>query len=339
MPDLSRRAILRGASFAGAASLGGASGVGTYAYLTDGELFPSNGMATGTLDLEISTRTEYGSTTTYEPEQDGSFPSTFAPESTITVSFPNVDPSQDRASGSTTVAIRSCENPGRVWLRLDGGGSAALAEAMDVTVTYTPICGESGNDVYEGSLSGLLDAYADGTRLGLCRKLDKVELIEDPYEFVVEGTGESLAVDEIPGTLTLEGPDGPVEVEITDVHWKDDGDEVRGVDLRANEFDLCRVDVKGGGSKDDGIVTYRPDCAATATELVTGPNPSGEPSGLSHFVVFQCADDTCVGCEPACLSLEWRLPNPSSVAGESLSFDMDLFANQCRHTNPSNPWQ
>jgi hypothetical protein len=341
MPDVSRRAILRGVTFAGAASLGGASGVGTYAYLTDGEPFRSNTIGGGSLDLEIATRTESGSTTSYNPKQDGPFPSTFVPESSITVAFPAIDPTRNQASGSTTVAFRLCENPGRVWLRLNGGESGALADALDVTLSYTPVGETTGDALYEGSLSGLFDAYAEGTLLsaGNCEELGKVELTEDPYAFVAEGTGDSLPVDEVPGTLTLDGPDGPVDVEITGLHWKDDGDEVRGVDLRADAFDFCRVDVKGGGSPDTEIVTYRPDCAATAEELVTGPNPAGNQSGLSHFVVFECSGDTCVGCEPAFLTLDWRLPNPTPVAGESVSFDLELFASQCRHTNPRNPWQ
>lgn len=341
MPDVSRRAILRGVTFAGAASLGGVSGVGTYAYLNDGELFGSNTMAGGSLDLQIATRTESGSATSYNPAQDGSFPSTFAPESAITVAFPAIDPSQGRTSGSTTVAFRLCENPGRVWLRVEDGEPGALADAMDVTLTYAPAAGDTSGVLYEGSLSGLYDAYAEGGLLGAgnCRELGKIELTEDPAEFVAEGTGESLPVDAVPGTLTLDGPDGAVDVEITGLHWKDGGDELRGVDLRANAFELCRVDVKGGGGPDAGVVTYRPDCAAAARELVTGSNPAGRPSGLSHFVVFECADDTCVGCEPAFLTLNWRLPNPSSVAGESVSFDLELFANQCRHTTPRNPWQ
>jgi len=341
MPDVSRRELLRGVTYAGAASLGGASGVGTYAYLADGEQFRSNSMTTGTFDLEIATRTQYDSTTSYDPKQDGSFPSTFVPESTITAEFPDVDPTQNEASGSTTVAFRLCDNPGRVWLRVDDGGSAPLADAMEVTLTYASTCGESGNTLFEGTLSGLFDAYAGGSLLGAenCRELGNVEFDEDSEEFVVEGTGESLAVDEVPGTLPLEGPDGLVDVEITGLHWKEDDDEVRGVDLHADEFEFCRVDVKGGGSPDEGIVSYRPGCATTVTELVTGPNSGGQPSGLSHFVVFACAADTCVGCEPACLTLDWSLSNPESVAGESVSFDVELFASQCRHTNPSNPWQ
>jgi len=339
MPDVSRRAILRGVTFVGAASIGGASGIGTYALLTDGEPFRSNTMGAGSLDLEIATRTESGAMTTFDPEQEGSFPSTFVPESSITIAFPNIDPTRGRASGSTTVAFRLCDNPGRVWLRLNGPELSPLTDAMEVTVTYAPTCSGSGDVLYEGSLSGLFDAYADGTRLGAnCRELGKIELEADPDAFVVEETGESLAVDDVPGTLTLEGPEGPVNVEITGLHWKDDGDEVRGVDLQADAFGICRVDVKGGGSSDEGVVPYRPDCAATATDLVTSTNPGGQQSGLSHLVVFGCSDSACVGCEPACLTLDWQLPKPTDLAGESLSFDMELFAKQCRHTNPSNPW-
>lgn len=339
MPDVSRRTILRGVTYAGAASIGGASGAGTYTFLTDGEAFRSNSMGAGSFDLEVATRTEFGGTTTYDPKQEGSFPSTFVRESSITVAFPSVDPNQKRASGSTTVAFRLCDNPGRAWLRLDGD-SGPLADSMDVRLTYTPTCGESGNVLYEGSLAGLFDAYDEGARLGAnCRTLGKIELQEDPDAFVVEETGSSLAVDDVPGTVTLDGPDGPVDVEITGLYWKDGEDELRGVDLRADGFEFCRVDVKGGGSPNRGVETYRPDCTATATELVTGSGPNGRPSALSHLVVFECSKQPCLGCEPACLTLDWTLPNPRHLAGESLSFDMELFARQCRHTNPTNPWQ
>lgn len=342
MPDVSRRAILRGVTFAGAASVGGAFGAGTYAYVNDGEMFDSNSIASGSLDLEIATRTESGSSTSYSPDQDGPFPSTFVADSTVTVAFPNIDPAEGQASGSTTVAFRLCDNPGRVWLRPNGEESGALADALDVTATYAPSCGESGHVFYNGSLAGLFEAYADGVRLGAtdCHELGKVEVQEDPYELVVEGTGDSLAVDDVPGTLRLDGPDGPVDLEVTGVHWKDDGDEIRGVDLAADAFEFCRVDLKGGGSPEEGVVSYWPACTDTATDLLAGRNPAGNPSGLSHFVVYRCSgDERCVGCEPACLTLDWSLRNPRAVAGESLSFDLELFAEQCRHTEPRNPWQ
>ncbi|MUV60173.1 hypothetical protein [Halobacterium sp. CBA1126] len=344
MPDVSRRALLRGVTLAGAASVGGAAGVGTHAFVTDGQLFPANDVASGSLDLQVATMVESDGEVTTTPRQDpAAFPSSFAEETDVTLSFQDVDPSRGPVSGSATVAFRVCDNPGRVWLRTDGAASA-LADEVDVTLAYASTCGDASATLFDGSLTGLLDKFEDGVRLGAggCRELGKVELREGT--FVAEESGDSLAVGDVPGSLAL---DGSTTVEITGVHWKDDGDEVRGVDLAAENAEFCRVDVKGGGQPngaaadgtDSGVVTHRWDCAATATDVLAGTNPSGQPSGLSHFVVFGCADDDgCVGCEAACLTLDWTLQSPDA-AGESLSFAFELFASQCRHTDPTNPWQ
>lgn len=384
MTDISRRALLRGVTFAGAASVGGAAGVGTHALLTDAERFESNSAASGALDLQVATRTTVDGRSSATPEQDGEFPSAYVSESTVTLEFPDVDPSAGSASGSATVAYRVCDNPGRVWLRTDGD-SSPLADAVGVTVTHQPDCGTDGSTVYEGTLSGFVEAFEAGARLG-CRELGKVEL--DDGAFVVEtddGSGDSLAVDDVPGSLALDGPDGPVTVEITGVSYKDDGAEVRGVDLASEDVTFCRVDVKGGGQQNtsggaggggggggsgssdgtggtgsedsdddgtgsgdsgsgtggdpsgDGVETYRLGCTDSATGLTPGENPGGEPSGLSHFVVYACPED-CRGCEPACLVVDWTLPDPEPVAGESVAFDLELHASQCRHTEATNPW-
>ncbi len=340
MPDVSRRALLRGVTLAGAASVGGAAGVGTHAFLTDGQLFPSNDVASGSLDLQLATLVDSGGEVTTTPEQDSAaFPASFVEEDGVTLSFPDVDPSNGPASGTATIALRVCDNPGRVWLRTDGAPSA-LADEIDVTLAYEPTCGGADTTFFEGSLAGLLDAFADGIRLGAggCREVGKVEL--QGGAFVAEETGDSLAVGDIPGSLLL---DDSTTVEITGVHWKGDGDEVRGVDLATDDIELCRVDVKGGGKPahagggrgsagndpGDGVVTYRWDCATTATGVFAGTNPGGQPSGLSHFVVYDCVgDDGCVGCEPACLTLDWTLQTPFEAAGESLSFALELFARQ-----------
>ncbi|MCG1003744.1 MULTISPECIES: hypothetical protein [Halobacterium] len=348
MPDVSRRALLRGVTLAGAASVGGAAGVGTHAFLTDGQLFPGNDVASGSLDLQVATLVESNGEVTTTPRQDpAAFPASFAEETDVTLSFRDVDPASGPVSGSATVAFRVCDNPGRVWLRADGPASA-LADEVDVTLAYASTCGDASATIFEGSLTGLLDEFDGGVRLGAggCRELGKVEL--HGGAFVAEETGDSLAVGDVPGSLAL---DGSTTLEITGVHWKDDGDEVRGVDLAADDVEFCRVNVKGGGKpthagggngasgNEPGLVTHRWDCASAATAVLAGTNPGGQPSGLSHFVVYGCTDDDgCVGCEPACLTLDWTLQTPDA-AGESLSFVLELFASQCRHTDPTNPWQ
>jgi len=340
--ERSRRAILRGVSLAGAAGLGAAAGVGTHALVSDGETFDGNGLTSGSLALQVATETEANGEVSHAPPQDGPFPSSFLEESSVTVDVPTVDADGGPASGSTTVAFQVCDNPGRVWLRVTGDADSTLAGALDVELAYASTVGAAHHTVYEGSLAGLFDALEDGTLLGGgCRELGKVELVGD--SLVVEaagGSGDSLPLADVPGELTLDGPDGPVAIEVTGLHWKDEGGdaEVRGVDLASDGVEFCRVDVKGGGSPDDGVETYRPGCASTATGLLAGENPGGQPSGLSHFVVFGCGDADCVGCEPASLAFDWTLPNPKAVAGASLSLDFELHARQCRHTTPENPW-
>ncbi|WP_336036691.1 hypothetical protein [Halobacterium yunchengense] len=197
--ERTRRSILRVATVAGAATLGGAAGVGAHALLSDRERFRGSTLASGSLDLEVAARSTVGGETTHEPPQDGSFPSTFAAESGVTVPLPTVDPDGGDASGETTVAFRACENPGRVWLRPLGDADAPLADALDVSLAYAPTWGGDDATLYEGSLSELLDEYADGVRLGSgddCVGCEPASLELD-WELADPGSvaGESLAVD------------------------------------------------------------------------------------------------------------------------------------------------
>jgi len=340
--DISRRAVLRAVSLAGATSIGAATGFGTHALLSDGEFFGANDLSSGSLDLQVAAETETDGEVSHSPPQDD-FPSSFADESGVTVAFPEVEPRDGRASGSTTIAFRVCDNPGRVWLRPHAGDADSdLAERLDVTLSYAAHYGGPRATIYDGSLAGLLDAFGDGVQLGAgCRELGKVELDEDTF-VVDDGTRDSLAVADVPGSVTLHGPDGPVTIEVAGLHWTDEGAadaEIRGVDLASESVEFCRVDVKGGGRRSGGVETYHPGCPSAATDLLAGENPGGQPSGLSHFVVYDCPDgDPCVGCDPACLELDWTLPGSPSVAGDSLSLDLELYASQCRHSTSQNPW-
>lgn len=358
--------MLRGVALAGAASAGAAAGVGTQALLSDGERFEGNSLTSGSLDLQVAAETTVDGDTKYAPKQDGRFPSTFADESGVSVEFPdlgsaaggppeskrngtgNDQRSASRAesvSGTAKIALRVCDNPGRVWLRIPNSGRSTLAEHLDVELSYASDWASASTTVHDGSLSGLLDRFQDGTLLGSgCREIGKVEVKSDGSKFETESDpSTSLSVTDVPGTLSLDGPDGPVDIEVTDLHWKDEGEsdaEVRGVDLASDDVEFCRVDVKGGGSPDVGTKTYYPSCDSTATGLLTGDNPGGQPSGLSNFVVYGCGDEAdCVDCDsPARLTLDWTLSDSARFAGESLSLDLELQASQCRHTDPENPW-
>ncbi|MEF8894514.1 hypothetical protein [Halodesulfurarchaeum sp.] len=370
MPDISRRAVLQGLTLTGVASVGAGMGVGTYALVSDGSTFRSNVLRSGSLEFEIATLVEYDGTNFARPEQDReTFPTRFTSDRTIELPVPEID-SQGPVRGTTTVAFRACENPARVWLRADGERSA-LADALQVNVVYSSRCKTSGTTIYDGPLAGFFDQFGSGGLLGSCSTLGKVEVNDGAFVVETEaGTGDSLSVPEnIPGELTFDGPDGPTTIRITDVYYKDDSDddsEVVGVDIASSDVEFCRVDVKGGGKQptpgsgaggknkssdkpssgggsstgrdsDDGIVTYRPDCSGTASGLLAGETPGGTQSGLSHFTISTC-NNTCLGCDPGCLVLDWRLDDPASVAEESLRFDLELFANQCRNTKPTNPW-
>jgi hypothetical protein len=344
MPDISRRDVLRGASYAGVASVGAVTGVGTHAFLTDEELFEQTRASAGSFDLQLATRTTANGETTFSPPESGDpFPSAFASGSTVDVEFPEIDPTGGPASGSVTLAVQVCENPGWVWLRTDGTASK-LTDAIDVTLSYAETCGGEQVTRYEGPLTGLFDLLSGGVQLnGGCRPLGKAEVEDGALVVETEsGSGDSLAIDDIPGDLTFQGPDGPVTVTVTGGHWKEDG-ELRGVDIESSAVEFCRVDVKGGGKQtgdQDGIERYRFDCASRATELLAGDTPSGQPSGLSHFTVYTCGDRECIGCDPACLTLDWRLKRAKRFADESLAFAFDLFAEQCRHEEEGeNPWQ
>jgi hypothetical protein len=348
VPDISRRDVLRGVSLVGAAGAGAAGGVGTHAVLSESEVFASNSIASGSLDLQVATRSTTDDGETIMMPSQETFPTEFVEESTITVAFPGIDPSGKLASGTATVAFRACDNPGRMWLRADGPTNE-LADAINVRASYAPECGGETDPLYDGTMTGFLDSFGAGRRLRATPKLAKVELNDEGDTFVVEAedegeSGDTLAVDDVPGTIDVDFDGETVTVEITNVHWKDgeeeeDEKEVRGVDVASDDVVFGRVEVKGGGSPDDGVVTYRFDCTDTAEDLLAGTNPGEQLSGLSHFVMYACADDGCVGCDPACLVLDWKLTTPKKHAGESLSVDLELHATQCRHTEASNPWQ
>lgn len=249
---------------AGAATVGGAAGVSTHSYLADGELFESNSVEAGSLELEIATCSEFEGEETYDPPLPSGeeFPARFVQGSTVSVEFPDIDTQNGAASGSTTFAFRSCDNPGRAWFRayseaLSDGEQSALADALQVELTYASPCGAEGTSLFEGSLTEFLDQFGGGVRpRENCTSLGKIEVVEadengdDVETFSVEEGNSSLSVDQVPDALTLETDNGEVDVVIEEpVHRNGDG-EVIGVDLYCEDTGFCRADVKGGGKQD-----------------------------------------------------------------------------------------
>jgi hypothetical protein len=356
--EVPRRTVLRSLAAAAVVGAGGVAGASTRAVLSDRELFTA-ASAAGAVDLELAARTTGDGGTATQPPQSGPFPSTFADGDPLAVDFGTVDPDGGPASGSVTVALRSCENPARVWLRATGD-PGALADHVDVVVSYANTCGGPRRTVFQGTLGGFRDAFAAGRPADAgCVRLGRVELDGG----VLVGPRNSLAVSDIPGDLSFDGPNGTVTVTVTDAYFEtEDGErELRGVAL-ASSTALCRVDVKGGGKPrrpgggggnggknrkgngngggdwGSGVVTYDLGRATSTDRLLAGRNPGGEPSALSNFDVYGCERGDCLGCEPACVTLDWTLADPAAAAGDSGTLALDFAATQCRYDTGGNPW-
>ena len=338
MTDRSRRDILRSAGALGVLGLG--SGAGTYALLGDSESFLLSSIA-GTLDLQLATAMDAGTPTDFEST------------SNAVLSFPTFSP-EESASGTATVALRSCTNPAWGSLQSATVGSSPLADHIDVVLTYSRRCGDSDSDsavLYEGPLDGLDAAVGGGLPLSTadCAPLGKLEFDEEA-ETLSREDGPSIHIDDLPHTFQFDAG----ILTVTGVNT-DDG-KVVGLDVETGELDLCTAYVKGGGKQagdggsgsdadDDGVVEYRLGCADSATGLDAGTTPAGTQSGLSHVAFDICDGEThCIPCEtPACVTMDWQYEPPKpkklleSVANETLELVLEFGARQCRHGSREEP--
>lgn len=320
MTDLSRRAILSRAGLVGAAGLG--TGMGTYAMVTDTE---GGWLAatSGTLDLQLASST------------GGGVPTDFQPESNVTVAFPSFPPGA-QTGGTMTVAMRSCSNQAVGRLTVPAVPDVALAEHIDVVLSYDPDCGTDSNStvIYEGTIVGLDDTFGNGIPLGVdCAELGKLEY-DDETGMLSRPGGDSVHVDDLPHPYEF----GSVTITVTAVNAPDG--KVIGLDVETDGTGLCRVEVKGGGRPGEGEELYSLDCATAASGLNAGLTPSGTQSGLSHAEFYVCEGERqCISCEtPSCLTLDWSYEPPKrpadveSLANQELDFDLEFSATQCRHT-------
>ncbi|MEZ3117181.1 hypothetical protein RYH80_14795 [Halobaculum sp. MBLA0147] len=330
--DHSRRRLLRSLSVAG--TLGFVGGAGTYAALSDEAVVEGNALQSGALDLEVAATGADGG-----PPAP---PTTFSDETVVTVPFDDV---RRGDTGGATIAVRSCDNPGRVWLRTHGAVDSPLATATRVElVSRVPCDGSSESVLYEGTLAGLSDALSDGLLLG--RDTTATATVEyESGQFIVESEdgsdGEVRSRD--PPQFAFDTPDGEVVVELRNVQTKE-GDEIVSVDavvLDGGTLDAVSV-TGGGGPGVDRTVRYDPSgCRRRLTDLQPPENPNNDTRfELSNAVFEFCGSAVCLECPPGCLELTWELPTdaPDAVTGETAELVVEFSARQCRHTTPRNPW-
>lgn len=90
----------------------------------------------------------------------------------------------------------------------------------------------------------------------------------------------------------------------------------------------------GLGSHLDVRLVRRPTCGENEIELFVGTLAEL----LSRFAEATVLGDDCLGCDPSCLDLEWRLDGdvPAEYAGKALSCRFEFTAVQCRHIEKPN---
>lgn len=107
--------------------------------------------------------------------------------------------------------------------------------------------------------------------------------------------GEEIDLVELPPGV------GPHSIVITEVEYKDDGDEAVGLafDLIDEDGDpgpdVCKVAIKGGEDTKPYDVTPPQSVIDEVLRAPENENPSGKLAGISNVVLFVCVDD---GLEP-----------------------------------------
>ncbi|MFW5917100.1 MAG: SipW-dependent-type signal peptide-containing protein [Halorubrum sp.] len=238
----------------------------------------------------------------------------------------------------------------------------------------TPILGGSLREVLDALRDGVLLASDPDPDFGVpdpddSAALDGITLTDDDCEVVqgnpscedlglfraikVESEALPTALDD---PVTYPTPVG--DVTITAVAYDDEDGEVLEFDFDLDGFEVTAVIVKAGPSAN---VCRRPDgdggfLTADSGEALGGPfNSDGDRRhGVSHVsfcydtvppeeppeeeetgaVCFQPSDTRFIG-------FEWCLPTTvgNEVQGDSVSFDLSFYTEQCRHNpDPENPF-
>jgi len=208
-------------------------------------------------------------------------------------------------------------------------------------LTYLPEEGTPGPQVSASDVS-VVDECIELTKIDDDNIGEYVSGLDDPND--LEGGEEFVFSDE--------GPDGAdVEITIEDVILED-GDVI-GFDWSSN-VGICQLEMKGGN--DSLTTTYVCDTSGTAFTPENDRNPNRLRFGLSNFTFYRCdvADDDgndvpIEGNGDVCfqpsntrfIGFEWCLPTSvgNEVQGDSLSFDLSFYTEQCRHNpDPANPF-
>jgi hypothetical protein len=359
----SRREVLAALSAVGAA---GAVTAGTGAVARDVESLSAS-FAAGTLDVELGwLSTRDGAVTSSQPARDSAAAwyadaPGFGREDLVDDPGPvvHLDDLEPGDEGHLSLAVAEFGNC--AWLWLGGAVAGDLADHVQADLFYDEDCDGGLGDADVRIASGTLtDLFGDGGDLSAgvlldgdrnpgehntaddCTRLGKIERTDGGFE-AEDGTTLS------PTAFRFDTGDGPVTVELTQLHYKGSGDdrEIVGFDARTSGGGLCRVDVKGGPD----TVTYGPadlggDCVTAASDLYAPTNPGGKQAAVSNATFYACdpGDDPEPNCfapgEVHCLGLRWRLPKPlpPDAEGTSAEFGVTLAASQRRHDDPDNPF-
>lgn len=166
-----RRRVL--ASLAGIGALSSVAGAGTVAFLDDREAFwgrAGAGSLGVTVDCEDCEATESG----------------------VAFALAGIEPG---ATGRTSFAVTVADNPARLWLATDCPAPVdALADTLEVTLWVEADCDErvdtTDTVLYEGTLRGLLTAFASGRRVvdGECVEPDTPLCLGLAWELPADAT-------------------------------------------------------------------------------------------------------------------------------------------------------
>lgn len=342
---LTRRKILGAVGAAGAT--GALGGAGTMALFSDEENSTGNAITAGKLDLEIDWTEHYNG----EQVEDQKMTDNPGP----IFQLGNVKPGD---YGEATISLHVFHNP--AWIHMageltanddngleepeaevdntGGDGEGELADKIQVEVWYD----EDGDNVFEDGEAQI----ACGTLREVLSELNEGVLLDGDRS--IDGTNgggtcttsEELKIDKTPVVGETAGPND--EVEITGVH-REEG-EVVGIDWESN-VGICKVAVKGGPKTN--TVSYNCADSGTAFSTENDGNPNRVYYEISNVQFFFC--DNGVGGGAQCfensttqyIGFSWTLPKEvgNEVQGDSVEFDLEYHAQQCRHNEtPDNPY-
>ena len=225
---------------------------------------------------------------------------------------------------------------------------------------------EDEPQIVSGTLREVLDALQDGTLLtpdAMPAEPPEAEIPDDDDVPIDEGAActplpkedDDAVIDGLTPGDTFEytlGDGTEVVITIDDVSYK--GDEPTGFEW-SSTVPICQVTLKGGPdgiAPGEGLATLY-DCA-TSGSVATTLSPGGEPYGISNFRFYVCDvepeeengeeenGDVCFQpSNTSFIGFEWCLPTTvgNEVQGDSLSFDLSFYTEQCRHNpDPENPF-